>query len=211
MKVICFDLDNTLVDSVNAHTKSYNQALKELEFKTVIKKYVFSTLGRPKEQVIKLLAPNATKKECDNIMRLHDLYLRKIYYKLVKRYKSSISILNFCRKKGYKLVLTSNCSKENIHFILKGARINKKYFNLIIGNDDVEYSKPAPDEILKAGKILKSKPMFVIGDSIYDIIAGKRAKVKTIGVTTGYYKEKQLNRYKPDYIIKNLNELKRIL
>lgn len=211
MKIICFDLDNTLVDSVKAHTKAYNRALNSFGLKSKTEKYMFSKLGRPKDELIKLLAPKSSKKVRDEINKLHDRYLASGYFIYAKRLKYSLEILKYLKKKKYKIAITSNCVRGNIYVILKGSGINRKYFDLLVGGDDVKRSKPYQDEILKVSKFFRKKPDFVVGDSIYDVMAGKKAKVKIILVTTGYYKEKELKRYKPDYIVKNLRELKRIL
>lgn len=211
MKIICFDLDNTLVDSVKAHTKAYNRALNSFGLKGKTEKYIFSKLGRPKDELIKLLAPNSSKKVRDEINKLHDRYLASGYFKYAKGLKYSLEILKYLKEKKYKIAITSNCTRNNIYVILKGAGISKRYFDLLVGNDDVKRSKPYPDEILKAGKIFGKKPNFVVGDSIYDVVAGKKAKVKVIAVTTGFYKEKELKRYKPEHIIKTLRELKKIV
>jgi len=51
----------------------------------------------------------------------------------------------------------------------------------------------------------------MIGDSIYDMLAGKRANVKTIGVLTGHYPRMLLKKQGADYIIKSVNKLPQLL
>ncbi|MBS3150179.1 HAD hydrolase-like protein, partial [Candidatus Woesearchaeota archaeon] len=72
-------------------------------------------------------------------------------------------------------------------------------------------SKPYPDEILKAEKLLKVRAEYMIGDSIYDVIAAHKAKVKAIAVLTGLYSKEQLEKEKPFKIIKNLRGLLRVI
>ena len=84
-------------------------------------------------------------------------------------------------------------------------------FKILIGNDNVKHSKPYPDEILKAEKLEHHKPYFMVGDSIYDIIAGRKAKVKTIAVLTGHYSKNKLKKHHPDFILKSVNNLPSLL
>ena len=83
-------------------------------------------------------------------------------------------------------------------------------------NDTIKYLKPFKNIkktliILKAEKIMDKKAIYVIGDSIYDIRAGKKAKIMTIGVLTGNHTKEQLKKEKADFIFKNFNEILRIL
>ena len=68
--------------------------------------------------------------------------------------------------------------------------------------DDVKRRKPAPDMILKACKMLKVKPKntILVGDTINDMIAGKRAGC----VTMGY-------KIKGDYTVNNLRKIERFI
>ena len=91
--------------------------------------------------------------------------------------------------------------------LLKGANINPKLFNLIIGDDDVKHAKPAPDEILKAEKLMHVKGACIIGDTIFDIKAGKIAKATTIAVLTGIHKKEKLKKYNPDYLLKDISKI----
>ena len=67
--------------------------------------------------------------------------------------------------------------------------------------------KPAPDQIIKVEKKLKIKASFMVGDTIYDILAAKRAKVKAIAVTSGLQSKSTLKKAKPYAILKSIKYL----
>jgi len=210
MDLICFDLDNTLIHSDKCHVYAFNKALKKFGVKPKKYESIAKLFGRPKQEVIDKLAPNCDNKTKLKILKYHNIYLRNDYYKLARKIKYVLPVLKKLNKR-YELAIVSNAYHKNIIALLKGAKLDRKYFKLIIGNDDVKDSKPYPDEILKAEKLLHHKAKYMIGDSIYDVMAGKKAKVKTISVLTGRYSKRKLDEYKPDYIIKDFRELFGIL
>jgi|SRR3989344_1914553 len=204
--LICFDLDNTLVYSERVHVNSYNYALKKILNKTQNPKLITKLLGRPHKQIVKILTKDAPKEKVKDIMSLHDKILIKKFYHLARPIPGIISTLKEL-KKCFTLAIVSNCSHKNIKAILKGAKIPLNLFSIIIGYDEVKNSKPAPDMILKAERKLKIKALYMVGDSIYDIKAAKRAKVKTIAVLTGHYSKELLKKEKPYMILKSINNL----
>ena len=210
MKLICFDLDNTLIHSDKAHVAAYNYALTKLGFKKRSFNFLVKLFGRPHEEIIKVIAPKASKKEIRKISNLHDEILIKKTYRYAKPIKNVNKTLKKL-KKNYHLAILSNAVHKNISALLKGTRINKNLFKYIIGNDDVKHSKPWPDEILKAERLEHHEADFMVGDSIYDVIAGRKAKVHTISVLTGRYSKRKLMKYKPNYILKDINYLPRLL
>ncbi len=208
--LLCFDLDNTLIRSDDAHNFSYNAALKEAGLKTWDPDKMKLIYGRPHFEVVRALLRGADGKLLQKVDRLHGAYLVKKYNKKARAIKGVISALKIL-KKSNRIAILSNCSHKTILCLLKGSGISRKLFDRVIGHDNVKMSKPYPDEILKAEKLMKHKEVYMIGDTIYDIMAGKRAKVKTISVLTGNQKRKQLESKKPDYIIKSAAELPKLL
>jgi phosphoglycolate phosphatase len=84
-----------------------------------------------------------------------------------------------------------------------------KLFDAIIGADDVENSKPAPDMVLDACKQTGCAPndAVVVGDSLSDMIMGKNAKVgKCIAVLTGFTSKEKL-RQVADVVIESVKEI----
>lgn len=58
---------------------------------------------------------------------------------------------------------------------------------------------------------VKPEEVLFIGDMDHDIQAGKKAGTKTAGILTGYHSRKKLEQEKPDFILENLSELKKLI
>ena len=209
-KLICFDLDNTLVYSDKSHALAYNYSLKKMKLKPKKYDFLVSLFGMPHHRIIEIISPDLNEKLIHKLMNLHDYFLLKKTYKCSRAIPYAVKTLKLL-KKNYDISLLSNSSHKNMLAILKGAKINKNLFKFIIGNDDVKHSKPWPDEIFKAERLENNKADFMIGDSIYDIIAGKKADVKTIAVLTGHYSRILLKKQEPDYMINCVGDLPKLL
>ena len=204
-------MDNTLLHSDKAHAKAFNMALVKMGLKKVSYYKMAKHFGKPKEGVA-LAIVGRNKKLQEQFIDFHDYYLYKDTKKYTRKIRGVVSVLKKLRKK-YDLALLSNCSHRNIQILTKAAKLDHKLFKVLVGNDDIKHPKPAPDEIRKAKKILhiKKEETYMVGDSIYDIKAGKRAKVKTIGVLTGLYSKETLLKEKPDLILKSVRDLPKYL
>ena len=205
-KLICFDMDNTIIDATKTHIIAYKKALKNYGLK-VNESKLRSLLGMEGHYLIKKLYPKLKKEEINKIMETHHKVIIKKKQKSIKGAVKSLKKL----RKEYELAIVSNCRSDEIPKILRKAKINPDIFDIKIGNDSVNHPKPFPDEILKAEKLLHLKADYIVGDSIYDIIAGKRAKVKTIAVLTGNTRILILKKYKPNKILKSVADLPKFL
>ncbi|MEK6937231.1 MAG: HAD family hydrolase [Nanoarchaeota archaeon] len=209
MDLVCIDLDNTLIDSDKPHILGYLNAFKKnnLPYKSPkeIKKY----FGLVSSEIIKNLYPKISKNKLNKVLEDNYNYFYKHRHQL-KAFKGIKKTLKILSKK-YTLALISNCPKKQVLDSVKKTKINLKLFKLVIGCDQVKKPKPYPDEILLAEKILNKKAKFVIGDSPYDIIAGKKAHTKTIAVLTGNHSKKDLKKTNPDFIFSNFNQVLKVL
>jgi HAD superfamily hydrolase (TIGR01549 family) len=201
-KLISFDLDQTLVETKKAHGLSFNLAFKEQGFNIPLKKIIPFIDGRHSHEVILSIKPNLKEEEIQKIRKRHYYFLNKTikYAKPIPKILESLKEL----KKDYKLALVTNCEKIEANLLLKSSKIPKKIFDIIILANQVRYPKPWPDEIFKAERLAHVKSDIHVGDSIYDILAAKKAKAMSIAVLTGQTPKKLLEKYKPDYIIKSV-------
>ena len=207
--LLCFDLDQTLIEAHKAHVISYFKAFKKYGIKPVSEKKLSSKFGRVTSQFLPELYPNMSKSLVKKISEDKGKFFREDSYKYVKAFPGIKSALKQLRTK-YKIAVTSNCSHKTILKSLKKTGL-KKYVDKVVGSDDVKRPKPCPDEILKAEHLSHLNAEYMIGDTTYDIIAGKKSKTKTISVLTGNHKREKLKKYKPDLIVKSVADLPKLL
>src|SRR3989338_4465655 len=208
MKTACIDLDNTLANTSKMHLIAFKQAFKNYNLKPVSDKQILSLFGLVSEDMVKNLYPKVSRGLAEKITKEHNLIATTNTYKYATQIKGADNALKYLRKNGYKIAIVSNSSMKEVKTVLKQTKI--KNYDIIIAKEQVKHGKPAADGINLAKRIFNSKEAIIIGDTTYDILAGKKAKVKTIAVLTGDDSRKKLMLYNPDYIIKDINQIKAI-
>ena len=205
-RLICLDLDNTIIHSDKAHVTAYHLAFEKSGLKKVDERILKKKFGRVGKVILKRLFPSLSNAKLNKVIRDHHYFLVKETFKFAKPIPGAKSALKQLKKK-FKLALVTNCSSITLKALMKGAGIDKKLFNIIIGHDNVLHPKPDPDEILKAEHLLHLDADFMVGDTPYDIIAGKKSGTKVIAVLTGNHSKTVLAKKKPFKIIKSIKDL----
>lgn len=120
-----------------------------------------------------------------------------------KAFPSANETLKLLRNKGIKVgIVTRNCRPA----VLKSSEMAGFEYDLLLTRDDVEKVKPDPQHLLDALDILGSDPQkaIMVGDHPMDILAGKRAGMKTAAVLTMKPKD-DFNEIAPDLILNNVS------
>ncbi len=112
-------------------------------------------------------------------------------------------------------MIFSNHSLNGLDKQMKRLEIGK-YFDAVIGNDSrgASFKSRTKKEKLAAyikKKGFKAKEVLVVGDTVEEIEIGQELKAKTVAITGGYQSRKVLRKQKPDHVITNLLELKKIV
>ncbi len=131
---------------------------------------------------------------------------------------NSISILKGLEK-DYNLAIVSNNGGKTIKSTLKNVGIPSKTFKAIISRDSYEKPKPSPEPIVQIlKKFPGTKVVFVVGDEPVDILCGKAAaklvngvSIYTVGLMDGWVEKYKMLQAKPDFFIKNMEELPALL
>jgi len=204
LKAIFFDFDMTLVDSKPIARASY-RALLNYKHQKPTQKGFGAYVGRRLSESISLFAENEDEKK-----KLIKIFL-KVHENKLKRLKVyGKETLKYLKKKKIKVIIISNNAEEVIR---KTCKIHNLHFDKIIADEDMRKGWKKHDEMKVEMKMmnLKKKEALYVGDHINDIKEGRKAGIRVISVTTGVFSKKELEKYHPAFIIKNLNELKDIL
>ncbi len=207
---ICFDVDGTLIDSTHAHIEAFNLALKKNNLQRRTYDELFTEFGPPAEEIVRKMFPKIPFRKVETIVKDKNEFLIKKTADLVKPIPGALEALHELRKK-YKLAVISNSVHDEVVILLRKGAINPKMFSAIMGKDDTPHPKPSPDEILAVSKKLNTKVEYIVGDTVYDIRAGKAADVKTVAVLSGVQNIKVLGDENPTFIIKSVAILPDIL
>ncbi len=110
--------------------------------------------------------------------------------------------------KKVKLAILTNNKSQYAEEVLEKYKLSK-FFDTIVGFNDVTEVKPDPEGILKILDKWKLKPSDVIfiGDMTTDVDAGKAAKVKMVSVASGLAKKQTLLEHNPDILVDNTENL----
>lgn len=206
--LLCFDLDGTLINSTEAQVQAWQLAFEKNNIRFPGRQKLVKLFGMEHEKIVRKFAPRASPRKVKQIIQDHIDAQEKTcnLVKPIPHVKEALLKL----KKHFELGVVSNNYHEAILELLECARIPIKLFDVIVGEDEAK-AKPSPSEILLAEKLTKADAKFMVGDTVFDIKAGKRANCKTIGVLTGIHNMEQLMKSSPDILASSVAILPDIL
>ena len=204
LNTILFDLDGTLINSLPAYIVSFQQNIREVTGRDVSADELAAHISIPTPRI---LEHYAAPEQIPGMVARHNEWMRQNASR-IKFYPGVPEALRSLRAAGLKLgVVTSQIEGE-----LATTRAALGIDDLIhvwIHSDLVAHPKPAPDPVLLALERLGEAPetAIMVGDSIYDLSAGKAAGVRTAAVTWGFTALPDLLEKSPDLVLRDPAEL----
>lgn len=205
--IFVFDLDGTLIDSLDDVMVSLNSALEYCGFKKLDNLSIKALVGPDLKEHLneKVNDPNfdfdVFEEEFVKIYKHQKFSTTKLYPHVIETLKE------LKKKKKQIYVLTNKPSYQSID-ILKHFEIDT-FFNRIIGPDTFNLAKPDPIGISKIQEESRCSldEIVFIGDTEVDIQTARNANVTSVAVTYGYRDSVFLKQENPSYVISNLLEL----
>jgi beta-phosphoglucomutase-like phosphatase (HAD superfamily) len=205
IKAAVFDLDGTLVNSVNIWINIWYYSFRRVGIK-IGKKEIKRFIGLPLSGILK--GEGIYSKDLEKRINEESIDLIKRYSHKVKAFPDSIEILKFLKKKNVKICVASSSKDDWISTILKENRM-EKYVDSFVSGEDVKRPKPYPDVFIESFRILGEKPSdgVAIGDRETD--TWPAMKIGAIGILID--RENLFKDPKADYVVKNFSELRELL
>jgi HAD superfamily hydrolase (TIGR01549 family) len=194
IEAIIFDIDGTLVDSVDLHARAWQEALQhfghDLSFQQVRHE-----IGKGGDQLLPdLLAPKVVDSQGEEIRKYRSELFKRKYLSQVRPFPAVRELFERIRADGKKIALASSAKSDEIAIYRRIARI-EDLVDVETSADDVERSKPHPDifdvTLDRLGGI-NPVGVMVIGDTPHDAQAASKARLLTIGMLCGGFPEQEL-------------------
>ena len=202
--LLIFDLDGTLVNTLDDITASVNFTLDRLGRPPLTRELVRSFVGDGIETLMaRALGSRTDLREAVALYKEHhrrNLIVRSTLYPSVRE--------TLDRFRSIPLAVISNKAMEFVTPLLDGLGIGG-YFSVVIGADAGLPLKPAPDAILKVVSATggPKERTVMVGDGTADMLAGKAAGVLTCSVAYGFRSEEELRKTAPDFFVHDFSEI----
>lgn len=203
-KNIIFDWSGVIKDAVEDHVWVINKMFKNLGAKKMTLEEMQQNWEQPYMKFWNKYYPEMTLEE-----------EQKIYYEAIlsedcppaKPYPGVVELIKEIKGRGVFMAVLSSDAPETVLPEIKNFNLENIFNDLEIKVHD---KSEVIEDLIKRNNFKKEETVF-IGDTNHEIEVGKKAGIKTIAVTWGFYPENRLASLSPDYIVHNIEELEKIL
>ena len=212
-KLIIFDLDGTLINTVKDLNIAVNYSLNKFNYPLRTIQNTTNDIGNGVAKLMERSIPGGLDNpNYEEALRIFKEYYKAHYFENSRPYPKVIETLKYLKEKGYILAVVSNKFDEGAKKLVTYYLPN--YFSIIQGTIPELRNKPYPDLVNKVLTELSIKPQeaLYIGDTEVDYLTATNSHLDCILTSQGYRNETQLKeRTKNSPIIKDLGELVNIL
>ncbi|MFL6374135.1 MAG: HAD family hydrolase [Pyrinomonadaceae bacterium] len=194
IRAAIFDIDGTLVDTVDMHAEAWQRAFAEFG-KQIDFKDIRNQIGKGGDQMLPVFFSDDELREFGKELekRRGDIY-KQDYMPQARAFPKVRELFELVRDDGKRIALASSAPNEELQYYKKLCNI-EDLLEEETSADDAERSKPEPDifeaAIQKLGDV-DPQECIVIGDSPYDAEAAARAGMNTIGLLSGGFSNESL-------------------
>lgn len=205
---VLFDLDGTLADTVELILRSYRHTMQTHLGAALPDERWLATMGTPlRAQLLDFARDEA---EAAAMLETYTVFQRGVHDEMVRPFPGATSVLAQLRARGVRLGVVTSKRNEVARRTMEVCGIWDA-FEVVVGADDVRVGKPDPEPVHRAldalGLAGRATEVVVVGDSPFDLRAGRAAGTRTAAVSWGAFARPLLEAEAPDYFLESLEEL----
>ena len=194
LKAVIFDIDGTLVDSVDLHARAWQEAFarfgKQVDFARVR-----SQIGKGGDQLLPVFFTQAELEEFgEELEEWRGQHYKREYLPRVRAFPRVRELFERLRADGLRIALASSAKKDELSEYKRIADITDLVEDETSA-DDAERSKPHPDifeaALAQLGDV-RPEEAVVVGDTPYDAEAAGKAGLRTVGLLCGGFPAEDL-------------------
>ncbi|WP_110641741.1 phosphoglycolate phosphatase [Salinicola sp. CPA57] len=213
IRLVAFDLDGTLIDSVPDLAAAVDGMLVEQGLEPVGEARVRDWVGNGSRKLVERALASVVGEAPDAslIEASHDHFLRHYHAapcEQTRVYPGVRGALDALEAEGFIVTLITNKPAAFIDPILEALDL-RRYFRTTLGGDSLPQQKPHPAPLLHLATQYGVDPAqcLMVGDSRHDVEAGRRAGFRTLAVSYGYNHGEPVVSSRPDGVVESLREL----
>lgn len=210
IRLLLCDLDGTLVDSLNDIVTSCNLLLASIDADALPTEVIRPCIGRGVTFLVRGVLAAAGRDGADAeacIARYREIY-RAHAMDETRAYPGVAATLAALKQRDdLRLAVVSNKPERASRELLHAMRMDG-FFDVIAGGDSFEEMKPSPLPLRRIMERLRVPPAAtaLIGDSVFDMQAGKAAGIRTVAALYGFQPPEMLKALKPDHTVSAFSE-----
>jgi HAD superfamily hydrolase (TIGR01549 family) len=194
IEAVIFDVDGTLVDSVDLHARAWQEAFARFG-KQIPYERVRYQIGKGGDQLMPVFLSKEELEEFgEELEKYRGRLFKREYLPRVKAFPKVRELFERIRRDGKRIALASSAKEDELEVYKKIADI-EGLVEEETSKDDVEKSKPHPDVFEAALSLLGGPPVgrvIVVGDTPYDAEAAGKAGLRCVGFLCGGFPEEDL-------------------
>jgi HAD superfamily hydrolase (TIGR01509 family) len=196
MRALIFDLDGTLVDTVYAHVFAWQRAFGEAGMEIDgwrIHRRIGMSGGLFINALLREIGRQVTREQVERIQQAHAAaFLRQASQ--VRPLPGARELLSYLSGRGVPWAIATSGMMRSARPSLEMLGVTDSA--VVVTRDQVAHAKPDPDLFLAAAERLNAdvRASVVVGDSVWDLLAARRAQALGVGLLSGGYGDDELMR-----------------
>jgi HAD superfamily hydrolase (TIGR01549 family) len=195
IKAIIFDVDGTLVDTVDLHAHAWQEAFHHFGHHVEFEK-IRSQIGKGGDQLMPVFLSKAeVARRGTQLEKYRNELFKRKYFSQARPFPMVPELLQHIRARGQKIGLASSCKGDELEDYKRLARI-EHLVDVATTSDDADKSKPFPDIFQAAIKRLSGiavSEAVAVGDTPYDAEAAGKIGLRTLGMLCGGFPAENLH------------------